>query len=68
MLLPSSSPVTINYDNASDYTSFTFGSSTTLVKDFLVTSTKPNGDNTVTVEAVNYDAAVYTGAMTYMAA
>ena len=66
--LPAAAPTTINYDNAYEYTSFAFGSSTNLVRDFIVVSTRPTGENTVTVEAVNYDPAVYTGAMTYMVA
>lgn len=66
VVLPSSPPTTINVDNDSDYTSFAFGSSTTLVRDFIVSTTTPTGDNTVTVEAVNYAPDIYTGAMTYM--
>jgi hypothetical protein len=66
VVLPSSPPTTINYDNDNEYTSFAFGSSTTLVRDFVVVATRPTGENTVTVEAVNYDAAIFTGAMSYM--
>lgn len=66
VVLPSSAPTTINYDNDSEYTSFAFGSSTTLVRDFIVISTRPTGENTVTVEAVNYAPTIYTGAMSYM--
>jgi hypothetical protein len=67
--IPGGNPLpTINVDNAYDYTSFAFGSSTTLVRDFVVISTQPNADNTVTVEAMNYDLNLYTGAMTYMVA
>jgi hypothetical protein len=36
------------------------------VRDFIVVATTPSGENTVTVEAVNYAPAIYTGAMTYM--
>ena len=57
---------TINIDNDYEYTSFAFGSATTLVRDFIVTRTTPNGDNTVTVEAVNYAPAIYAGAMKFL--
>jgi hypothetical protein len=66
VVLPSSPPVTINVDNENDYTSFAFGPSTNIVQDFIVISTVPTGENTVTVEAVNYATGVYTGAMSYM--
>lgn len=66
VVLPSTAPTTINYDNDNEYTSFAFGSSTTLVRDFIVISTRPNGDNTVTIDAVNYAPTIYTGAMSYM--
>ena len=66
VVLPGSPPTTINYDNDFEYTSFTFGSSTTLVRDFVVVATKPTGENTVTVEAVNYDAGIFTGAMSFL--
>jgi hypothetical protein len=68
IVLPSASPTTINVDNDYEYTSFAFGSSTTLVRDFIVTSTTPTGENTVTVDAVNYAPSIFTGAMTYMVA
>lgn len=66
VVLPSAPPFNINVDNDKDYTSFAFGSSTTLVRDFIVATTTPTGENTVTIEAVNYDAGVYAGAMSYM--
>lgn len=66
IVLPSSSPTTINVDNDYEYTSFAFGSSSTLVRDFIVTSTQPTGENTVTVEAVNYAPGIFTGCMSYM--
>lgn len=66
VVLPSSPGITINYDNDYDYTSFAFGTSSTLVRDFIVVSTTPSGENTVTVEAVNYAPTIFTGAMTYM--
>jgi hypothetical protein len=66
IVLPSSPPTTINYDNDFEYTAFTFGSSTTLVRDFIVVATKPTGDNTVTVEAVNYAPDIFTGAMSFL--
>ena len=65
--IPGDNPLpTINVDNGSDYTSFAFGTSSTIVRDFIVISAKPNGDKTVTVEAVNYDPNLYVGAMSYM--
>lgn len=66
VILPSAPPFTINVDNEYDYTSFAFGSSTTLVRDFIVTSARPTGENTVTVEAVNYAPGIFTGAMSYL--
>jgi hypothetical protein len=66
VVLPGAAPTTINYENDSEYTSFAFGSSTTLVRDFIVISTKPTGENTVTVEAVNYAPDIFTGAMSFM--
>lgn len=66
VVLPASPPTTINYDNDSEYTSFTFGSPTTLVRDFVVVATRPTGDNTVTVEAVNYAPDIFAGAMSFL--
>jgi hypothetical protein len=66
VVLPGAAPTTINYDNDNEYTSFAFGSSTTLVRDFIVISTKPTGENTVTVEAVNYAPTIFDGAMSFM--
>jgi hypothetical protein len=66
VVLPGAAPTTINFDNDSEYTSFAFGPSTTLVRDFVVIAVKPTGENTVTVEAVNYAPTIYTGAMSYM--
>lgn len=66
VVLPSAAPTTINYDNDNEYTSFAFGASTTLVRDFVVIATKPTGENTVTIEAVNYAPEIFTGAMSYM--
>jgi hypothetical protein len=66
MVLSSSAPTSINYDNDYEYTSFAFGNSSTVVRDFIVTSVKPNNGNTVTIEAVNYVPGIFTGAMAYM--
>lgn len=66
VVLPEAAPTTINYDNDSEYTSFAFGSSTTLVRDFIVIAARPTGDNTVTVEAVNYAPGIFDGAMSFM--
>jgi hypothetical protein len=66
MVLSSSAPTSINYDNDYEYTSFAFGNSLTVVRDFIVTSVKPNNGNTVTIEAVNYVPGIFTGAMAYM--
>mgnify|MGYP001809972390 CR=1 FL=1 len=66
VVLPSAPPVTVNVDNENDYTSFAFGSASNLVQDFIVISTVPTGENTVSVEAVNYATGIYTGAMSYM--
>lgn len=66
VLLPSSPPTTVNYDNEYEYTSFAFGDATTLVRDFVVVATKPTGDGTVTVEAVNYAPEIFTGTMSFL--
>lgn len=66
VVLPGSPPTTINYDNDSEYTSFAFGTASTLVRDFVVVATKPTGENTVTVEAVNYAPDIFTGAMSFL--
>jgi len=66
VVLPSSPPFTIHADDEYDYTSFAFGSSTSLVRDFIVTSVTPSSDTTVTVEAVNYVPDIYTGAMSFL--
>jgi hypothetical protein len=66
VVLPSSAPTTINYDNDSEYTNFAFGASTTLVRDFVVIAARPTGENTVTIEAVNYAPEIFDGAMSYM--
>jgi hypothetical protein len=66
VVLPGAAPTTINYDNDSEYTSFAFGSSTTLVRDFVVVATRPTGENTVTIEAVNYAPDIFTGAMGFL--
>ncbi len=66
VVLPSGPPFNINVDNQYDYTTFAFGSASTIVRDFMVTAVRPSGETTVTVEAVNYTAGVYAGAMSYM--
>lgn len=66
VVLPAAPPFNINVDNDYDYTLFAFGSSTTLVRDFIVTSTRPTGENIVTVEAVNYAPSIFTGTMSFM--
>jgi hypothetical protein len=47
-------------------TAFAFGTSTTAVTDWIVTSMTPQG-TTVQIEAVAYDPAVYTGALPWQA-
>lgn len=66
VVLPYSNPIPIRWDGDYDYTSFAFGSSTTLVRDFVVTSTTPTGEGTVTIDAVNYAPDIFTGAMSFM--
>lgn len=66
MVMQSPGVVTVNYDNDYEYTSFAFGTSTTLVRDFIVTATTPTSDNTVTVDAVNYDPNIFTNTMSFM--
>lgn len=66
VVLPSSPATTLYFDADYDYTSFAFGDATTLVRDFIVTTTTPGGDNTVTVEAMNYAPSIFTGAMTFL--
>lgn len=57
---------TIHFDDDYDFTSLTFGTATTMVRDFIVTTVTPNGENTVTIEAMNYAPDIFTGAMPYM--
>ena len=66
VVLPLAPSITINVDNAYDYNSFAFGSSTTLVRDFIVTTVSPTGDNTVSIEAVNYAPSIFTGGMSFL--
>jgi hypothetical protein len=66
VVLPSTSPTTINTDNEYEYTSFAFGSATTLVRDFIVVAVKPAEENRVTIEAVNYAPTIFTGAMSFL--
>jgi hypothetical protein len=66
VVLPGAAPTTINIDNEYEYTSFAFGTAANLVRDFVVTAAKPSGENTVTVEAVNYDTSVFNGAMSFL--
>jgi hypothetical protein len=66
VVLPGAPATTVNVDNDSEYTSFAFGNATMLVRDFIVTSVKPNGENTVTIEAVNYEPGIFSGAMGYL--
>lgn len=64
--LPSAPPFTPNIENAYDFTSFAFGTASSIVRDFIVVAVRPTQDNTVSIEAVKYNPSVFTGAMTYM--
>lgn len=64
--LATSPGITINVNNDYENTVYAFGSSTTLVRDFVVVSVTPSGENQVSVDAVNYAPTIFTGAMTYM--
>lgn len=66
MVLASSPGITINVDNNYEYTSFAFGTVTNLVRDFIVTATKPTGGNVVTVEAANYEPNIFNSTMTFL--
>lgn len=66
VILPSAPSIPIDIDGDYDFTSFAFGTSTTLVRDFIVVAVRPTGENRVTVEAANYDTAIFTGAMPYL--
>lgn len=66
VVLPGSPATTIYVDADYDYTSFAFGDASTLVRDFTVTATTPTGDNTVTIEAVNYNASIFSGGMSFL--
>ena len=66
VVLPSAAPTTINFDNDYEYTSFAFGSSTTLVRDFVVVSVRPGEDNKVTIEAVNYAPTIFASTMSFL--
>jgi predicted phage tail protein len=66
VVLASAAPTTINFDNDYEYTSFAFGSSTTLVRDFVVVSVRPGEDNKVTIEAVNYAPTIFASTMSFL--
>jgi len=66
MVLPAVLTFPVNIDNDYEYTSFAFGEPTTLVRDFVVTTVRPNGENTVSIEAVNYAPDIYTGGMSFL--
>jgi hypothetical protein len=66
VVLPGNPPTTINTDNQYEYTSFAFGTAANIVRDFVVTAVRPSGENTVTVEAINYDDSVFSGAMPFL--
>ncbi|GAG91311.1 unnamed protein product [marine sediment metagenome] len=49
-----------------DSTNWAIGSSSTMVRDFLVTTTTPDGDVLVKIENQVYDPAIFTGAPPHM--
>ena len=53
----------VNVDNEYEYTSFAFGPADLMVRDFVVTAVKPNGESTVTVEAANYNPSIFNSTM-----
>jgi hypothetical protein len=53
-------------DDAYDYTAFAFGASTTVVQDFMVSTTRHSNDTIVTIEAVNYSPEIFDGAMSFL--
>lgn len=53
----------VNVDNEYEYTSFAFGPADLMVRDFVVTAVKPNGENTVTVDAANYNPSIFNSTM-----
>jgi predicted phage tail protein len=57
---------TPHFDDDYDYTSFAFGTATTMVRDFTVATTRHSGDTVVSVEAVNYAPEIFDGAMTFL--
>jgi hypothetical protein len=66
MVMASGLNFPVNIDNDYEYTSFAFGEPTTLVRDFIVTTVRPNGENTVSIEAVNYAPNIYVGGMSFL--
>ena len=66
VVLSANPPFTINVDGTYDFTTFAFGSSSNLVRDFVVTAIRPSSENVVTVEAISYATGSYAGAMSYM--
>lgn len=65
-VLTSSLTFTPHTSDDYDYTSFAFGTATTIVRDFMVATTKHSGETTVSVEAVNYAPEIFVGAMTFL--
>ncbi len=59
ILLSSAAPAWLNTTEAFDNTFFSIGTVDSVVKDYIVTSVKPNGEQ-ITISAVNYDESIYT--------
>jgi hypothetical protein len=68
VVLGAALPFTPDVDNEWDYTVAVVGEQTTLVRDFSVVTVRPNGDNTCQVECINYNPAVFDGAMSFLRA
>ncbi|MGA1372886.1 MAG: host specificity factor TipJ family phage tail protein [Pseudomonadales bacterium] len=66
VVLGAALPFTPEVDTEYDFTTFAFGEQNRMVRDFTVTMVRPNGENTVTIEAVCYDETVFDGAMAFL--
>jgi hypothetical protein len=59
-------PITLQIATDLEYTSYTFGTSGKMLRDFVVNSVKPSGETRVRIEAFVYKTGIYTGGMPFL--
>ncbi len=59
IVLQTAAPAWLYVGDEYDNTFFSFGYTESFIKDYIVTSVKPKGNNAVEISAVNYDETVY---------